>query len=323
MRHQATARANAMPRGCARLRLPALALLLALAPLTYVSAQSVYRYQDHSGQWQFSDRPPADGRAAEVTALDRENLEPVVDVRELYGDNVTAFVASNEFHCPIEFELEFYDAEDRSLGISERFVLAARAEQIVAEITWRENQPSLEARYEYRYMLGDPEAEHEAGTVYRAPYALGQSFPVSQAYPQGNSHRGVGAHAVDFAMPEGTAVHAARAGVVVEIAYKSFRGGTSEADAERANLVRIMHADGTFAVYAHLAPNSVRVRPGDAVKLGEYIADSGNTGFSSGPHLHFAVERNTGFALEALPVLFRSASGESQAAQTGQALRAY
>jgi murein DD-endopeptidase MepM/ murein hydrolase activator NlpD len=47
-----------------------------------------------------------------------------------------------------------------------------------------------------------------------------------------------------------------------------------------------------MAVYAHLQLDSIRVQPGRVVLMGEQIARSGNTGFSSGPHLHFAVQRN-------------------------------
>ena len=130
-------------------------------------------------------------------------------------------------------------------------------------------------------------------------------------------------YAIDLAMPEETAIHAARGGTVVEIAFRSYSGGTTAADAPKANLIRIMHDDGTMAIYAHLALDSVRVRPGDRVQRGEYIASSGNTGFSSGPHLHFGVERNAGFSLESIPVSFVGAGGAPAKAKTGHYLQAY
>jgi murein DD-endopeptidase MepM/ murein hydrolase activator NlpD len=77
-------------------------------------------------------------------------------------------------------------------------------------------------------------------------------------------------------MPVGTDIHAARGGVVFEVASTNFRGGVDpERDAASANIVRILHDDGTHAVYAHLNWNSIRVKPGDTVERGEYIADSG------------------------------------------------
>ncbi len=49
----------------------------------------------------------------------------------------------------------------------------------------------------------------------------------------------------------------------------------------------IMHADGTFAEYAHIKYNDTNLNVGDSVKKGDVIAYSGNVGWSSGPHLHF------------------------------------
>ena len=87
--------------------------------------------------------------------------------------------------------------------------------------------------------------------------------------------------------------------------------------------MRILHDDGTYAVYAHLNWNSIRVRVGDYVDRGEYIADSGNTGFSSGPHLHFVVVRNSGMSVDSVPVSFAGADQSPVAAGTGQVLTAY
>ncbi|MCH6552723.1 MAG: M23 family metallopeptidase, partial [Acidobacteria bacterium] len=68
-------------------------------------------------------------------------------------------------------------------------------------------------------------------------------------------------------MPVGTDVVAARGGIVFEVASNNFRGGLNlQRDGRSANIVRILHDDGTFAIYAHLNWNSIRVRPGDRVR---------------------------------------------------------
>ena len=87
--------------------------------------------------------------------------------------------------------------------------------------------------------------------------------------------------------------------------------------------MRILHDDGTYAIYAHLNTNSIRVKPGDKVRRGQYIADSGNTGFSSGPHLHFAVVRNVGMEIQSLPVIFAGQNEATVLPTYGSILTAY
>lgn len=106
-------------------------------------------------------------------------------------------------------------------------------------------------------------------------------------------------HAVDFAADPGTTVLAAREGVVMQV---EMDGGDESAGARhgRANLVRVLHADGSMAVYAHLAAQAL-VEPGQRVRRGQPIGVSGDSGFSTGPHLHFAVQVNRGMRLESIP----------------------
>ena len=125
-------------------------------------------------------------------------------------------------------------------------------------------------------------------------------------------------------MPIGTDVMAAREGVGFDVAASNFSGGLDPArDGPNANVVRILHDDGTYAIYAHLNTNTIRVRPGDRVQRGQYIADSGNTGFSSGPHLHFSVVRNAGMYIESVPVMFEGSNAERIVPATGAELTAY
>jgi murein DD-endopeptidase MepM/ murein hydrolase activator NlpD len=82
---------------------------------------------------------------------------------------------------------------------------------------------------------------------------------------------------IDFAAPPGTPIHAAAGGVVL----------SAEFHPEYGNVVEIDHGNQLTTRYAHAL--RMLVRPGDLVKRGQKIAEVGNTGRSTGPHLHFEV----------------------------------
>lgn len=166
-----------------------------------------------------------------------------------------------------------------------------------------------DARLVLEVVPGHPGARPE-DVEYAWPLAT-PVLQVGQGWGGGFSHRDdENRHAVDFAVPEGTPVLAARDGVVMQVEARFDRGGLGPGDdTGRANFVRILHADGTMALYAHLAPGGVRVRAGERVRRGQPIALSGNTGYSGGPHLHFAVQANRGLRLASIPFRMFGPSG--------------
>ena len=124
-------------------------------------------------------------------------------------------------------------------------------------------------------------------------------------------------YALDFAADVGTPVHAARAGIVMQAEAGFRRSGSRDArDAQRANFIRILHDDGSMAIYAHLERGSIEVAAGQRVETGTVLAKSGNSGYSSGPHLHFSVQVNRGMRLESMPVKIETPAGELRLPRT-------
>lgn len=103
--------------------------------------------------------------------------------------------------------------------------------------------------------------------------------PITQGFgehPEIYARFGLAGHnGIDYGVPIETPVKAAMAGQVVKVGYEENGYG---------NYLKINHG-GYFTLYAHLT--QVKVRTGQEVQKGEVIASSGNTGFSTGPHLHF------------------------------------
>jgi murein DD-endopeptidase MepM/ murein hydrolase activator NlpD len=144
-------------------------------------------------------------------------------------------------------------------------------------------------------------ARHDDAVRYALPY----DAKIPRLVSQGNGgklthHDGPNRYAFDFLMPIGAPVLAAREGVVARV-----EDGFALGDTAHANSVYVLHADGTFAVYTHLAPGSP-VAEGRSVAVGEILGKSGDTGQDSGPHLHFAVARvEFDGSRKSLPIQFR------------------
>ncbi|CAN5899833.1 peptidoglycan DD-metalloendopeptidase family protein [soil metagenome] len=142
----------------------------------------------------------------------------------------------------------------------------------------------------FKARFGDPDVV-PIRYDYGLPYPRGQTFAVLQGFHGAFSHRGSNEFAVDFDCPVATPVLASRPGTVVAANATAQGSGTTPdfLDYKRTNFVMVMHEDGTIGEYMHLAPATVEVKPGQHVERGQELALSGNTGFSSTPHLHFQV----------------------------------
>ena len=136
----------------------------------------------------------------------------------------------------------------------------------------------------------------------KLPFPAGKSYPIIQGNHGTFTHTGLNTYAWDFAMPEGSEISAAAAGRVVRVKQDGKLGGPDKAYFHEGNMILIDHGDGYFSHYLHLAHNGVLVKEGDLVRGGQVIASSGNTGFSTTPHLHFHVQNATG---QSLPVRFQ------------------
>lgn len=149
----------------------------------------------------------------------------------------------------------------------------------------------------------DPSLFVDARPLYELPFVKGNArYLLVQGIGGRFSHTGENAWSFDWSMAKGTPVIAARDGMVI-----SLRNDANDKDLplekRRANFVRVRHSDGEISCYAHLDSTSAIV--GQTVARGDRIGTSGNSGFSTQPHLHFHVEKDG----VTIPIAFSDVSG--------------
>jgi hypothetical protein len=153
---------------------------------------------------------------------------------------------------------------------------------------------------------GCPNAVYEDWSTsdYVLPFPVGKSYTTNLSHCSGSYHSegNPDEYAIDFEMPIGSSVTAARAGRVV------FMEESGEDGDFPNNLVIIKHQDGTYAQYMHLTEKGATVSVGDEVQQGAEIGLSGNTGLAGYPHLHFITTKAGGFQYpyESFPVTFKN-----------------
>jgi murein DD-endopeptidase MepM/ murein hydrolase activator NlpD len=122
---------------------------------------------------------------------------------------------------------------------------------------------------------------------YQLPFDKGDRHRVVQGYGGLFSHSHIAA--LDFEMPIGTPIYAARGGIIFSYRDESDEGGPFSKYKNKANYIIIKHDDGSFGCYWHLKKNGVLVKSG-RVAVGQQIGFSGATGQVLRPHLHFSVK---------------------------------
>ncbi|MGX2996520.1 M23 family metallopeptidase [Streptomyces sp. JNUCC 64] len=130
------------------------------------------------------------------------------------------------------------------------------------------------------------------------------SYALSASYAQAGGMWASKHSGQDFAVPTGTPVKSVSAGTVVKAGPNG--GGDGPA---YGNAVVVKHAGGKYSQYAHLS--KVNVKIGQQVNAGQVIALSGNTGNSSGPHLHFEIRTTPNYGSSINPAVFLKSVGVS------------
>ncbi|HAF93682.1 MAG TPA: peptidase M23, partial [Pseudomonas sp.] len=260
-----------------------------------------YKYTDANGVVTYSDQAAPGARVFLFRDRMVEKLDNQVKLETRKHAAGETLLVRNDLFAPVDIELSLSNVSN-AVGAPDkpiRWVLPPRSQIRLATLAPRDPAKPLRYTPRLRHALGDPRLLPKP-YKYPLPWRGGPFRQTQGANGQYSHFTAKGRYAVDIAMPEGTPIIAARGGMVVKVENEQSGRGNNPA----GNFVRVLHDDGTMGVYLHLMQGSVVVREGQRVATGERLARSGNTGNSTGPHLHFVVQRNVGLAIESIPFDF-------------------
>lgn len=278
------------------------------------AAEKIYKYKTDSGSVLFTNKSTAKGELLEVRQA--EVYDPVNRVTlDKVGSKVKfKLTAYNEYYGPAEVTIRADRFENMACNyrLPCSIIVEPRKKKDLVNM-WVAN-PNRGYTYTYTQAIipGDPSAVHDRNAVYQVPISPADAgmVRISQGFNTNRTHNELQSlYAIDIPAAEGTLVRAARGGIVMDVANDFFRSGKTEKYKGMANYVRVLHNDGTMALYAHLQLESALVKMGQPVVVGQPLGRIGSTGFSEGPHLHYVVQKNFGGELRSIPFRVVGPSG--------------
>lgn len=227
---------------------------------------------------------------------------------ETIDEEIYLYTDSYEF-CDFSLKIDF-KVKNLKIDTKKSVYFIAKPQekkQLILKIPVIDKKKGYSFSYEVNMVRGNYKIEDvDENYVYDLPFD--RVNKIGQGYNGKETHKGL--NALDFTVAVGTKIHAAREGVVVALMEDYNRTCYNSSCEEFSNYVLLAHKDGTFAMYGHLKLNGVVVSIGDKVTKGQLIAYSGNTGYSSGPHLHFEVFLDSFYGHQTLRTKFRVGKGK-------------
>lgn len=234
--------------------------------------------------------------------------------RKIEADSLVFYIA-NASHMPLYVKVNVNEKVPADSRMHSNFVLGDQGDRakflIVPVVNAADTTKLLQESFgKIRLEHGDPLSVKPNGSFpYGLPFQRKKAYKLIQGFKgKFSHHKPASMFALDFAMPIGEKICAARAGRVVKVKEDSKEGGPSAKYRGKDNHVVVLHVDGTLAYYVHLKYQGALVEEGQEVEKGELLGLSGNTGYSTQPHLHFVIRKPTVDGPVSIPFQFQEYS---------------
>ncbi|QSX05462.1 M23 family metallopeptidase [Sedimentibacter sp. zth1] len=207
----------------------------------------------------------------------------IINVNKKVNNRLENFINNRKFKGRLttknileiyDMGVEFPESSDFANYMLEYMALNTNISVAIRNYNGEGNYSVTEDNKTYRVPIRFEREKSNNNKVYISSF-FGERYLTIAGVTKKNFHRGL-----DFAVPSGTPIVAAADGEIVRSDYSKSYG----------NVIEIKHNDTYSTVYAHNARLLAKV--GDKVKKGDIISLSGNTGVSTGPHLHFEIKQN-------------------------------
>ena len=202
----------------------------------------------------------------------------------------TDFYVDNNEGCTVSIKIKLkLENLHSSVGKESILVLPANTKRMkLTTLTKIDKEKKYRVSGTTWYNYGNHfQKDYNKEFVYSLPFQKGESYYLRQGYNGHFSHQNK--NQLDFTMPIATKITAARGGLVIKVVDVYNKHCYTQGCEKYNNFIYVFHEDGTIAEYVHIKKEGAKVKVGDTVKQGQVIAESGNVGWSTGPHLHFSV----------------------------------
>ncbi len=255
-----------------------------------IEQQSRERYEQEYAEYEEHIKVLKMAEAKRIRAMTAPSKRAKVMISTQKSADGYDFIAENfnTYRVTVTLKLKKRENIKTDRRVPTYFELPAKSSKKVLHVSVKDRTKPIRFQSYFSWIMGSASAIHD-NVAYTIPFAKGSKIHVSQGYNGKASHKNK--NAIDFAVKIGTPIYAARGGKVVALKESNTKGKFDKSYGKYANYIIIEHSDKTLGKYYHLKQNGVVLNIGDIVKQGDLIAYSGNTGYTSGPHLHFTVTK--------------------------------